>query len=117
MKLFFRIALLLAVASPVHAQVSPEAGKQLRDAWFDCVNFSHSVSGDKSSIYSSAESAFRACETEENLYLSAMAASFRDPESINRLRYMHYKDKQAFKTRLNDEAFKEIAKRIGGKQP
>jgi hypothetical protein len=30
---------------------------------------------------------------------------------------MHYKDKQALKTRLNDEAFKEITKQIGGKQP
>lgn len=114
MRIVYLSLLLAGAATPTLSQTSAEIGRQLKDKWVSCVRSSNSsalISG-----HPSAEDAFRSCDTEEQLYLAAVAASFSDIASVSRIRLQHFTDRNSLKAELNNAIFKEMTKRMGSKQ-
>lgn len=86
----------------------------LREKWVSCVRATHSAA--LTVGHQSAEDAFRACDTEEQLYLAAVSASFSEAGSIARIRLQHFSERGALKTELNNAIFKEMTKRMNTPQ-
>jgi hypothetical protein len=107
-----QIALLLAIAPPAAAQDTAKIAKQLQSDWAGCVNLSVQTWAPPQGDFSGpAESAFRNCLTEEQLFTAYVQGVA--PEASRMTLVSHYKDKLALKKKIADDYFKALTKQMG----
>jgi hypothetical protein len=108
-------AALFALLVPAWAQTPLEVNKTLYDRWKACVELRFALGPERTTPFGGVETAFQGCQTEEQLFLAALAFSVVSQQNKDRVLVEHFQRKLELKNHLEAESFRELAKQLGPK--